>query len=67
MTEKQTKTTTSPSINPYQSFKKQLGNTTYTVGMHFSETSKETLEGKLQRLILNELKSEISLYASLSS
>ena len=33
---------------------KKIGNTTYNVVVHFSETSKETLEDKVKRLILND-------------
>ena len=29
-------------------FRKVIGNTTYVVRVHFSETSKETLEGKIK-------------------
>jgi hypothetical protein len=33
---------------------KRIGNTTYEVKIHFSETSKETLTDKVMRLIRNE-------------
>ena len=33
---------------------KKIGNTTYNVVVHFSETSKETLEDKVKRLIQND-------------
>lgn len=33
------------------SFTMQVGNTTFVVGLHFSKTSKETLEDKMKRLI----------------
>lgn len=33
---------------------KKIGKTTYNVVVHFSETSKETLEDKVKRLILND-------------
>lgn len=36
------------------SFTKQIGKTTYLVNVHFSETSKETLQDKMERLIKNE-------------
>ena len=33
---------------------KKIGKTTYMVGIHFSETSKETMSDKIKRLILND-------------
>ncbi len=36
-------------------FRKVIGNTTYVVRVHFSETSKETLEEKIKRLITEEI------------
>ena len=38
-----------PSMTP------RLGNTTYDVFIHFSETSKETLTDKVMRLIRNDI------------
>jgi len=35
-------------------FRKVIGNTTYVVHVHFSETSKETLEVKIKRIIKAE-------------
>lgn len=35
-------------------FTKKIGKTTYQVTVHFSETSKETLQDKINRLIKNE-------------
>lgn len=35
-------------------FRKMIGNTTYVVRMHFSETSKEKLEEKIKRLLLDD-------------
>lgn len=35
-------------------FTKKIGKTTYQVTVYFSETSKETLQGKINRLIKNE-------------
>jgi len=35
-------------------FTKRIGSTTYTVSVHFSQTSKETAEDKLLRLIKSE-------------
>lgn len=37
---------------PY--FRKVIGNTTYVVRVHFSETSKETIADKIKRLIGDE-------------
>jgi hypothetical protein len=36
-------------------FTKRIGSTTYTVSVHFSQTSKETAEDKLLRLIESEV------------
>ena len=36
-------------------FRKVIGNTTYVVRVHFSEATKETLEGKIKRLIKEEV------------
>lgn len=36
------------------SFKKKLGNTTYTVKVHFSEDTEKTFKDKVQRLIVND-------------
>lgn len=38
------------------SFSMRMDNTTYTVGIHFSKTSKETLEDKVKRLIQRDMK-----------
>ena len=35
-------------------FKKRIGHTTYRVGIHFSGTSRETMDEKIIRLIRNE-------------
>ena len=37
--------------NQQPCFRKVIGNTTYVVRVHFSETAKETLEDKIKRLI----------------
>ncbi|MFI3201143.1 MAG: transposon-encoded TnpW family protein [Eubacteriales bacterium] len=39
-------------------FTHKIGKTTYTVGVHFSKTSKETLQDKIERLIINDLEKE---------
>ena len=36
-------------------FRKVIGNTTYVVRVHFSETSKETFGDKIKRLIREEI------------
>ena len=36
-------------------FCKVIGNTTYVVRVHFSETAKETLEDKIKRLVREEV------------
>ena len=33
----------------------RVGNTTYLVRVHFSETAKETLEDKIKRMLKNEV------------
>lgn len=38
------------------SFTMQVGNTTFLVGLHFSKTSKETLEDKMKRLIEKDIR-----------
>ena len=38
------------------SFSMQMDNTTYVIGLHFSKTSKETLEDKVKRLIQCDVK-----------
>ncbi|MFI3175489.1 MAG: transposon-encoded TnpW family protein [Bacillota bacterium] len=40
---------------PKHHFSKKIGNTTYQVSLHFSETSKETMEDKIKKLLLMEL------------
>ena len=36
-------------------FRKVIGNTTYVVRVHFSETAKETLKDKIKRLVREEI------------
>lgn len=38
------------------SFSMQMDNTTYIIGVHFSKTSRETLEDKVKRLIQRDVK-----------
>ncbi|MCD8361906.1 MAG: transposon-encoded TnpW family protein [Lachnospiraceae bacterium] len=39
----------------------QIGGTTFLVGLHFSTTSKETLEDKIRSLIGKEVKERLSM------
>lgn len=43
--------------HPAGTFNMRLGNTTYVIGVHFSKTSKETLEDKMKRLMRDDVKS----------
>ena len=36
-------------------FRKVIGNTTYVVRVHFSETAKETLEKKIKRMLREDM------------
>ena len=40
-----------PTINTQPCYRKVIGNTTYVVRVHFSETAKESLEDKIKRLV----------------
>ncbi len=40
------------------SFRKKLGNTTYTVKVHFDKQGSMTFKDKVQRLIINDLSGE---------
>ena len=44
-------------VSPAGTFSMRVGNTTYVVGVHFSKTSRDTLEDKVKRLIKDEVKS----------
>ena len=46
---------TKPQTDPPK-FSKRIGSTTYIVSVHFSQTSKETVEDKLLRLIESEVR-----------
>lgn len=37
---------------------RKIGNTTYMVGIHFSETSKETMDDKVARLVKTDIRTE---------
>lgn len=45
--------------NQQPCFRKVIGNTTYVVRVHFSETSKERLVDKIKRLIGEEAKETV--------
>lgn len=48
---------------PTQLFREEIGSTIYEVTIHFSETSKETLDDKVKRLILNDYADQISRFS----
>lgn len=48
--------TTQTSNKQDSSFSIQMDNTTYVIGLHFSKTSRETLEDKVKRLIQRDVK-----------
>ena len=41
---------------PAGTFSVKIENTTYVVGVHFSKTAKDTLEDKMKRLMLDDVK-----------
>ena len=43
---------------PAGTFSMRMGNTTYVIGVHFSQTSKDTLEDKMKRLMRDEVKTD---------
>ena len=43
-------------MNPTGTFSVKIENTTYVVGVHFSKTTKDTLEDKMKRLMLDDVK-----------
>ena len=45
-----------PKANPVGTFTMRIGNTTYVIGVHFSQTSKETMDDKVLRLIKNDIR-----------
>ena len=47
---------TPPRANPAGTFNVKIENTTYVVGVHFSHTAKDTLEDKMKRLMLDDVK-----------
>ena len=54
--EQATQTLTTPPPTPAGSFSVKIENTTYVVGVHFSRTAKDTLEDKMKRLMLDDVK-----------
>ena len=54
-TEQKTGTPTTPAAAPArQGFTRRIGATTYRVAVHFSQTSTETVNDKIIRMIKNE-------------
>ena len=51
-----TETTNTAKTEPCPTFKRTIGKTTYLVRVHFSETSKETMEDKIKRLLREEVR-----------
>ena len=49
-------TKTTQASNQSGSFSMRMDNTTYVIGIHFSKTSKETLDDKVKRLIQRDVK-----------
>ena len=47
-----------PKENPAGTFNMRMGNTTYVIGVHFSQTSKDTLEDKMKRLMRDDVKTD---------
>ena len=54
--EQATHTLTTPQTTPTGTFSVKIENTTYVVGVHFSQTAKDTLEDKMKRLMLDDVK-----------
>lgn len=42
----------------FSGFTMRSGNTSFVIGLHFSETSRETLEDKVKRLVKKEANSD---------
>ena len=51
-----TQAVTTPETTPAGTFSVKIENTTYVVGVHFSKTVKDTLEDKMKRLMLDDVK-----------
>ena len=54
--EQATQTLTTLQRTPAGTFSMKIENTTYVVGVHFSQTAKDTLEDKMKRLMLDDVK-----------
>ena len=51
--------TSAPDPEPeFSGFTVKSGNTTFLVGLHFSEASKETLDDKLKKLIRKDVEAD---------
>lgn len=50
----QTVTTSKEQPQDKRTFRRRIGSTTYRVGVHFSRTSRETMDEKIIRIIRNE-------------
>ena len=55
-----TTTTASPTTEKTPTITRRIGNTTFDIHVHFSETSKETFTDKVLRLIKNDALAEPS-------
>lgn len=51
-----TNTAKTPKATPAGTFNMRMGNTTYVIGVHFSKTSRDTLEDKMKRLMRDDVK-----------
>ena len=51
-----TTTAKAPKAAPAGTFNMRMGNTTYIIGVHFSKTSRDTLEDKMKRLMRDDVK-----------
>ena len=51
-----TDTANTMKTEPCPTFKRKIGKTTYVVRVHFSQTSKETMEDKIKRLLREEVR-----------
>lgn len=55
--EQATAKTKAAQTSPAGTFSMKLGKTTYVVGVHFSQTAKDTLEDKMKLLMKDDVKS----------
>lgn len=56
--EQNVKTANARKTRPAGTFSMRVGKTTYLIGVHFSQTSRDTLEDKVKRLMRDEVKAE---------